>query len=109
MSDLFRMMFRHVIGGEDVVGEAPRHHDLAVVQLDAGVPEARPPLQVEAAHPGAGLLLQIHPPAISEGSQLIVEAAIEKETALLPPSQYGGHGLPGATHWDVVSRVVTDQ
>ena len=102
------MMFRDVIGGEDVVGEAAGHHDLAGVELEAGVPEARPELEVGAAHPGAGLLLQIHPPAISEGSQLIVEAAVEKETSLLPPSQYGGHGLPGSAHWDVVSRVVTD-
>ena len=57
LSDLFRMMFRDVIGGEDVVGEAAGHHDLAGVQLEAGVPEARPELQVGAVHPGAGLVL----------------------------------------------------
>ena len=108
MSDLFRMMFRHVIGGEDIVGEAPRHHDLAVVQLDAGVPEARPPLQVGAAHPGAGLLLQVHPPAVAQGRQRVVETAVDDEAALLLPRLDGGHGLPGAAHWDVVSRVVAD-
>ena len=108
MSDLFRMMFRHIVGGEDVVGEAPSHHDLAVVQGDAGVPEPRPPLQVGAVHPSARLLLQVQPPAVAEGRQLVVEAAVEEETALLPPSQDGGHSLPGAAHGGVVRRVVAD-
>ena len=30
MSDLFRMMFRHIVGGKDVVGEVAHHHHLDV-------------------------------------------------------------------------------
>ena len=108
ISNLVRMMLRDVIGSEDVIGEAARHHHLAGVELKAGVPEPGSELQVGAAHPGAGLLLQVHPPAVAQGRQRVVETAVDDEAALLLPRLDGGHGLPGAAHGGVISRVITD-
>ena len=108
ISNLVRMMFRDVIGSEDVIGEAARHHHLAGVELKAGVPEPGSELQVGAAHPGAGLLLQVHSPAVAQGRQRVVETTVDDKTALLLPRLDGGHGLPGAAHGGVISRVITD-
>ena len=79
-------MLRDVIWSEDVIGEAARHHHLAGVELKAGVPEPGSELQVGAAHPGAGLLLQVHLGQPLSCCPMLGTLSPSKTTQLLPMS-----------------------
>ena len=83
------------------VGAAADHHHLAL-QCDTGVLQPGPELEVGAPHPGAGLLLQVDPPAVPQDGPVVVQASIDEETALLLPRLYRGHGGPGSANRGVL-------
>ena len=84
----------------DVVA-ASSHHHLAL-QCDAGVLQPGPELEVGAPHPGAGLLLQVDPPAVPQDGPVVVQASIDEEAALLLPRLYRCHGGPGSANRGVL-------
>ena len=80
----------------DVVA-ATGHHNLAL-KCDTGVAIPGPELEVGAPDPGAGLLLQVDPPAVSQANPVVAQASIEEEAALFLPRLYWGHGGPGSAN-----------
>ena len=89
-------MFSEIVGVGEVVGvvEAAGHQHL-VVQCDTGVTCPGLELKVGAPDPEAGLLLQVDPPAVSQGGPVDV-ATVDEEAALILPRLYRGHGGSGS-------------
>ena len=85
--------------GEVVVAAGHKH---LAVQCDTGVAFPGPELEVGAAHPGALLLLQVDPPAVSQANPVVAQASIEEEAALFLPRLYRGHGGPGSANRGVL-------
>ena len=79
---------------EDVCAAASHHHLAA--QCDAGVACPGPELEVGAPHPGAGLLLQVDPPAVAQDGPDVDVATVDEEAALILPRLYRGHGGSGS-------------
>ena len=90
-------MLSEIVGVGEVIGvvETAGHQHL-VVQCDTGVTCPGLELKVGAPDPGAGLLLQVDPPAVPQDGPVVVQASIDEEAALLLPRLYGGHGGPGS-------------
>ena len=82
------------------VGAAADHHHLAL-QCDTGVLQPWPELEVGAPDPGAGLLLQVDPPAVAHGGP-VVATTVDEEAALFLPRLYRGHGGPGSANRGVL-------
>ena len=102
-------MLSNIVWRQDIVGETTGNHHLAGVQLDTGVPEPWSELEVGATHPGAGLVLEVHPPAVAQGVQMVVKATVYDKPALLLPCLNWSHRLPGSANRYVLSRVIAYQ
>ena len=84
---------------EDVCAAASHHHLAA--QCHAGVAIPGPELEVGAPDPGAGLLLQVDPPAVAHSGP-VVASTVDEEAALFLPRLYRGHGGPGSANRGVL-------